>query len=213
MTKKNITYYSKKEERLNVISHFVGLVLSVFATILLALKAISKNDIVYFISYLVFGFSMIILYTASTVYHASREPSLRNKLNIFDHASIFLLIAGTYTPFTLITLKGTVGWWVFGVTWTIAIVGIILKLFFTGRYNKLSTSMYVFMGWIIIFAINPLIKNLSTQGLKWLLAGGVFYTIGAVLYSIPNIKYNHAIFHVFVLIGSFSHFMAVYFWV
>jgi hemolysin III len=213
MTKKNITFYPKEEEKLNVISHFIGLVLSILGTILLALKAISKNDIVYSISYLVFGFSMIILYTASTVYHASKEPSLRKKLNIFDHASIFLLIAGTYTPFTLITLKGTVGWWVFGVTWTIAIVGIILKLFFTGRYNKLSTSMYVFMGWIIIFAINSLIKNLSTQGLKWLLAGGVFYTIGAVLYSIPKIKYNHAIFHVFVLIGSFSHFMAVYFWV
>ena len=209
----NITYYPKTEEKLNVISHFIGLVLSIVATILLVLKAIRKDDALYVISFTVFGVSLMTLYTASTIYHASKEPNLRKKLNIFDHAAIFLLIAGSYTPFVLITLKGVVGWWIFGITWFIAISGIILKLFYTGKYDKLSTAMYISMGWIIVFAIKPLLENLAPQGLKWLFAGGVFYTIGAILYSIPKLKYNHAIFHLFVLLGSFSHFMAVYFWV
>lgn len=210
---KNLSYYHKTEEKINVISHLIGLVLSIVATILLILKAIKNDNSLYFVSFTVFGLSLITLYAASTLYHASKKPNLRRKLNIFDHAAIFLLIAGTYTPFVLITLKGVVGWWLFGITWFIALIGIILKLFYTGRYDKLSTAMYVFMGWIIIFAIKSLLENLPPQGLKWLLAGGVFYTVGAVLYSIPKLKYNHAIFHVFVLLGSFSHFMAVYFWV
>jgi hemolysin III len=210
---KNLSYYHKTEEKINVISHLIGLVLSIVATILLILKAIKNDNSLYFVSFTVFGLGLITLYAASTLYHASKKPNLRRKLNIFDHAAIFLLIAGTYTPFVLITLKGVVGWWLFGITWFIALIGIILKLFYTGRYDKLSTAMYVFMGWIIIFAIKSLLENLPPQGLKWLLAGGVFYTVGAVLYSIPKLKYNHAIFHVFVLLGSFSHFMAVYFWV
>jgi len=210
---KNLNYYQKTEEKLNVISHFIGLLLSVLATVLLIIKALAKKDNLYLISFTVFGLSLITLYTASTVYHATKEPNLRKKLNIFDHAAIFLLIAGTYTPFVLITLKGVVGWWIFGITWFIAVTGIILKLFYTGKYDKLSTAMYIFMGWIIIFAIKPLMHNLPTEGLRWLFVGGIFYTIGAILYSIPKIKYNHAIFHIFVLLGSFSHFMAIYFWV
>ena len=210
---KNLTYYHKTEETLNVITHFIGLVLSIIGTVFLLLKASSKNNTLYLVSFAVFGFSLITLYTASTIYHASKDASLRKKLNIFDHAAIFLLIAGTYTPFTLITLKGKIGWWIFGITWLIAITGIILKLFYTGKYDKLSTAMYIFMGWIIVFAIKPLLENLFPEGIKWLFAGGVFYTVGAILYSIPKIKYNHAIFHLFVLLGSFSHFMAVYFWV
>ncbi len=181
--------------------------------VFLLLKANSKNDTLYLVSFAVFGISLITLYTASTIYHASKDASLRKKLNIFDHAAIFLLIAGTYTPFTLITLKGRIGWIIFGITWLIAITGIILKLFYTGKYDKLSTAMYIFMGWIIVFAIKPLLENLPPEGIKWLFAGGVFYTVGAILYSTPKIKYNHAIFHLFVLLGSFSHFMAVYFWV
>ena len=210
---KNLTYYHKTEETLNIITHFIGLVLSSIGTVFLLLKASSKNNILYLVSFAVFGISLITLYTASTIYHASKDANLRKKLNIFDHAAIFLLIAGTYTPFTLITLKGKIGWIIFGITWLIAITGIILKLFFTGKYDKLSTAMYIFMGWIIVFAIKPLLENLSPEGIKWLFAGGIFYTVGAILYSIPKIKYNHAIFHVFVLLGSFSHFMAVYFWV
>ncbi|PLX50213.1 MAG: hemolysin D, partial [Desulfobacteraceae bacterium] len=132
---------------------------------------------------------------------------------IIDHASIYVLIAGTYTPFTLVVLDGTIGWVIFGISWGLALTGIILKLFFTGKYNLISTIMYVLMGWVIIFAIKPLIKNLPLEGLLWLVTGGISYTIGATLYSIKKIELNHAIFHMFVLMGSFCHFMSVFFYV
>ena len=138
---------------------------------------------------------------------------LRKRLKIFDHAAIYVLIAGTYTPFTLITLNGTIGWVIFGVSWGMALIGIILKFFFTGKYKSISTLMYILMGWMIVFAIKPLIDSLALEGLNWLIAGGVSYTIGAVLYSIEKIKFNHAIFHIIVLIGSFCHFISVFFYV
>ena len=134
-------------------------------------------------------------------------------MNIIDHVSIYVLIAGTYTPFTLVTLKGAIGWVIFGISWGLALMGIILKLFFTGKYDLISTIMYVFMGWVIVFAIKPLIHHLPLEGLLWLFAGGISYTIGAILYSINKIKFNHAIFHVLVLIGSFCHFVSVFFYV
>jgi len=213
MDKKHLTYYNSLEEKLNVITHGVGLVLSVVALVLLILHANEMGTSRHIVSFTIFGTSLILLYSASTFYHYSQTPRLRRKLNILDHASIYILIAGTYTPFTLVTLKGTLGWTIFGITWGIALVGVLLKLFYTGKYDKISTIAYVGMGWIIIFAVKPLIANLPLNGLYWLLAGGIFYTIGAVLYSIKKIKYNHAIFHVFVLLGSFSHFMAIYFYV
>ena len=213
MNKKYLTYYSKQEELLNVISHGLGFLLSCIATALLVKKALVEDDTIQLISFSVFGISLMLLYAASTIYHYVQEPSLRKKLNILDHAAIFVLIAGTYTPFTLVTLQGWIGWTIFGIVWTIALVGVILKLFYTGRYEKASTIAYVGMGWVIIFAIKPLINALATEGLYWLMAGGVFYTVGAVLYSIKNLKYNHAIFHLFVLLGSFSHFMTVYYYV
>ena len=213
MDLENITFYDKKEEKLNVISHAFGLLLSVVALILLVVKASIYGNVWHIVSFSIYGTSLIVLYAASTFYHASTTPKIRHRLNIFDHTSIYILIAGTYTPFTLVVLNGWVGWTIFGISWGIALIGVILKLFFTGRYDKISTIAYVLMGWVIVFAIKPLIGNLSTEGLIWLLAGGIFYTIGAVLFSIPKIKYNHAIFHIFVLLGSFSHFMAVYFYV
>ena len=124
-------------------------------------------------------------------------------MNIFDHAAIYVLIAGTYTPFTILVLEGPLGWNIFGLTWTFALTGIILKLFYTGRFDKLSTALYLLMGWQIMFVINPLMERFSTEGLQLLFAGGVFYTIGAVLYSIKKLPYNHAIFHVFVLLAPF----------
>jgi hemolysin III len=134
-------------------------------------------------------------------------------LKIIDHASIYVLIAGTYTPFTLVTLNGTIGWVIFGTSWGLALTGIILKLFFTGKYSQISTIMYVLMGWIIVFAIKPLFNNLPVEGLLWLFVGGLFYTIGAIVYSIKKINFNHAIFHIFVLSGSFSHFISVFLYV
>lgn len=213
MKNKHLTYYNSTEEKLNVITHFIGLLLSIAALVLLVLHASYNGNSRHIVSFTIFGASLILLYSASTIYHYVQKPELRRKLNILDHASIYVLIAGTYTPFTLVTLKGALGWTIFGITWGIALIGIFFKLFYTGRFDKISTIAYVAMGWIIIFAIKPLIDTLPINGLYWLFAGGIFYTLGAVLYSIKKVPYNHAIFHVFVLLGSFSHFMAVYFYV
>ncbi len=205
--------YAPLEEKLNVYSHGLGLLLSIAALVLLVFKAATDGSPWRIVSFSIFGVSLIVLYTASTVFHNAKTPILRKRLNIFDHASIYVLIAGSYTPFTLVTLNGTFGWVLFGISWGIAIAGIILKLFYTGKYEKASTIAYVLMGWMIVFAIKPLLANLSSEGLFWLVSGGIFYTIGAVLYSINKLKFNHFIFHIFVLIGSFCHFMAVYFYV
>ncbi len=214
MTKnKHLTYYPTTEEKINILTHGLGLLLSIAALVLLVIHASTHGTARHIVSFTIFGASLILLYSASTLYHYSQKPDIRRKLNILDHASIYVLIAGTYTPFTLITLKGWLGWTIFGITWGIAIIGVFFKLFYTGRFDKISTIAYVAMGWIIIFAVKPLIENLPLNGLYWLLAGGIFYTIGAVLYSVKKIKFNHAIFHVFVLLGSFSHFMAIYFYV
>lgn len=208
-----IEYYSPIEEKINIISHTTGFILSIVAFVPLVMHASLHGDVWQIVSFSIFGASLIILYGASTLYHSAKNPLLRNKLNIIDHASIYVLIAGTYTPFTLVTLKGTIGWVIFGISWGLALTGIILKLFFTGKYDLISTIMYVFMGWVIVFAIKPLIHHLPFEGLLWLFAGGISYTIGAILYSIKKIKFNHAVFHILVLIGSFCHFVSVFFYV
>ncbi|QHI37850.1 hypothetical protein IMCC3317_32330 [Kordia antarctica] len=210
---KEAVYYSPLEEKLNIISHGIGVILGVIALLFLVTHAVQEGEAVHVVSFTIYGLSIIILYLASTLYHKAIKPNLRNRLRIFDHAAIYLLIAGTYTPFALVTLKGTTGWIIFGTVWAFAAIGITLKLFFTGKFDKLSTMMYVFMGWIIVFAIKPLIANLSYEGLFWLMAGGIAYTIGAILYSIRKLPFNHAIFHIFVLIGSICHFISVYFYV
>ena len=208
-----IKYYSPVEERLNIISHTLGFVLSVIALFLLISHAFLNGSALHIISFSMFGISLIILYLASTLYHRATIPELRSKLRVFDHASIYILIAGTYTPFALISLNGELGWIVFGLSWGIATIGVILKLFFTGKYKLISTLMYLFMGWMIVFFINPLMDSLSDDGFIWLAAGGVFYTVGAVLYGIKKIPFNHAIFHLFVLSGSIAHFISVYYYV
>ena len=202
--------YSEKEEKLNVLTHAFGLLLSIIGLPFLLLKSIHFNGFWKPISIVIFGISLVILYAASTFYHASKDPKIRRKLNIFDHAAIYVLIAGTYSPFTIIVLEGSLGWIIFGCTWAFALVGIILKLFYTGRYDKISTIMYILMGWQIILVINPLIDVFSPEGVQLLFAGGVFYTVGALIYSSKKIKYNHAIFHVFVLLGSACHYICVY---
>lgn len=207
-----IKKYSPREEFLNIWSHKIALVLSIIGTILLIVKgfdSINRSDT---IIYTLYGLSMIILFAASTLYHSAKEPEKRLKLKIFDHAAIYFLIAGSYTPFCLIGLQGAWGWSIFGIAWSIGIAGMVLKLFFTGRFNLLSTISYVAMGWVVVIAIKPLINSLSGDALFWLSAGGVFYTVGAVLYSIKSIPLNHAIFHFFVVGGAISHYIAVYFY-
>ncbi|WNW01042.1 hemolysin III family protein [Tenacibaculum sp. HL-MS23] len=202
--------YSNTEEKLNVLTHGFGLLLSIIVLPFLVLKSLEYQGFWQTISFVIYGLSLIILYAASTFYHAAKKPKLRRKLNIFDHAAIYVLIAGSYTPFCLVVLPGQTGWYMFIFVWLFALTGVILKLFFTGRFDKLSTALYLIMGWQVVFLIKPLMNNLSYDGLFYLIAGGVFYTIGAILYSIKKVPYNHAIFHVFVLLGSFSHFWAIY---
>ena len=208
-----IKYYSPKEEKINIISHATGFILSIVALVLLVAHASMHGNVWHIVSFSIFGISLIILYAASTFYHSAKKPELRKKMRIIDHASIYVLIAGTYTPFTLITLKGTIGLVILFTVWGLALTGIILKLFFTGKYKLISTLTYIFIGSVIVFAIKPLFNNLSLEGLLWLFAGGMAYIFGAILYSIKNIKFNHAVFHVFVLIASGCYFVSVFFYV
>ena len=211
--KTNIQFYSPTEEKLNIWSHAFGIFLSIIALVLLILKAVQQDNIWMMISFPIFGVSLILLYLASTLYHASKEPQKRFKLKVFDHAAIYVLIAGSYTPFTLVSLNGETGWLIFSMVWVMAFTGIILKLFFTGRFKVISTAMYVLMGWLIVFYFQDLTAHLHEKGVFYLILGGVLYTIGAILYSIKKIKFNHAIFHFFVLAGSFCHFLSIYLYV
>jgi len=208
-----VKFYLPLEENINIISHAIGFLLSSIATALLVIYASLDGSVWHIVSFSMYGVSLMLAFAASTIYHRAKIPALRKRLRVFDHAAIYVLIAGTYTPFTLVTLNGAIGWGLFAVTWGMAVTGIILKLFYTGRFRILSTLMYVLMGWIIIFAIKPLMDNLPPEGLVWLVAGGVAYTVGAILYSIKKIKFNHAIFHIFVLLGAACHFVSVFFYV
>lgn len=209
----NVKYYSPLEEKINIASHAVGFILSIVGLMLLVVYASLYGNVWHIISFSIFGVSLMIAFAASTIYHSAKKPEIRSRLRVFDHASIYVLIGGTYTPITLVALGGTIGWVFFSITWALALTGICLKLFFTGKYKLLSTLMYVFMGWLIIFAIKPLSNNLSSEGLTWLVIGGLAYTVGAILYSIKKIKFNHTIFHIFVLLGSASHFIMVFFYI
>ena len=198
-----------EEERLNVITHAFGFIIAFFASIFLLYNGFKEGIHLKFISYLVYCIGLLTLYLASTLYHGATNPKRKKLLNIFDHSAIYLLIAGTYTPITLLSIKGVWGLAILLTVWATALFGIILKLYFTGRYQKISTVTYVLMGWVIIIAIKPLINSMVLPGLMWLLAGGLFYTFGAALYQRKSMKYNHVIFHIFVLLGSLCHYMVI----
>ncbi|WP_255554282.1 PAQR family membrane homeostasis protein TrhA [Mesonia aestuariivivens] len=207
------SYYSQTEERINVISHGFGLLLSLIGMVCLVKKALLLESSMYFTTSIIYSLSLVILYGASTFYHAAKNKVLRARLNIFDHASIYLLIAGTYTPFMLVTLSGDLGILLFVIVWALAFIGIFLKLFYTGRFKLISTLMYIGMGWLVIFAFKPLLHQLAIEGVWWLFAGGIFYTFGALLFMWKKLKFNHAIFHFFVLAGSICHYLAIYYYV
>ena len=205
--------YSKTEEILNVATHGMGFLMSVAALIILVIFASLYGNAWHIVSFSIYGASLVILYLASTAFHLVQKQKIRNWLNVFDHISIYLLIAGTYTPFLLVTLRGPWGWSFFGIVWGLAIAGIVLKLFFTGRFSLVSTIIYVALGWIILIAISPLSNALSFDGLMWLLAGGICYSVGAVFFLLNKLPFNHAIFHVLVVAGSACHFVAVFWYV
>lgn len=211
--KYNARLYPKNEEILNVITHGLGFLLSIAALVILVVFASMYGNAWHVVSFSIYGATLVTLYLASTLFHMTRKQSLRNKLNVFDHAAIYFLIAGTYTPFLLVTIRGPWGWSLFGVIWGLAILGLLYKIFFMGKYDILSALIYVIMGWLIIIAIKPMNENLPPEAMWWLLGGGIAYSIGVVFYLINKIPYNHAIFHIWVLLGSFAHFFTVFFYV
>jgi len=203
---------TKLEEQLNAWSHGIGVVLGVLGLVLLIINVNKERPFDLF-SVIVYGLSIIILFTASTLYHSVVDEKKKHYFRIVDHISIYLLIAGSYTPVLLILLADSLGWTLFWIVWGIALFGVILKLFFTGRFEAFSTSLYLVMGWLIVFDFANLSDAIGPNGLFWLFAGGLFYTVGIVFYAIQKIPFNHVIWHVFVLAGAISHFLMVYYYV
>ena len=201
--------YSRAEELANVLTHGLGAVAALAGGAVMVLLAALHGDAWQLAGAITFGVCLLALYVASTLYHAAPTPVAKARLKVLDHCAIYLLIAGTYTPFTLVGLRGPWGWGLFAAIWGLALAGVVFKLFSAGRFRVLSTSIYIGMGWLVLLAIKPLVGALSTWELGWLLAGGIFYTAGTVFYHRPSMRYSHAVWHLFVLAGSVSHFLAV----
>ncbi len=202
-------HYSLKEEIASSVIHGAGAVLSVAGLTALVIYASLYGSAKHIVASAVFGAALVFLYTSSTLYHGFRSARLKHIFRIIDHSCIYLLIAGTYTPFTLVTLEGPVGWSLFGIIWGLAAAGIVFQIFFVHRFKLLATLAYIGMGWLVIFAIKPLINAMPAGGLVLITAGGLAYTLGAVFYLIKRIPFNHAVWHVFVLAGSACHYFAV----
>ena len=212
----NDKFYSPREERANYLTHGFGVLMSLTATVILLRRAIEANNNIALLGYALFGFGMIVCMSASTIYHFVQGPVLKSKLRHFDHAAIYLLIASSYSPFTLILLRDTPfwGWFIFVLVWFIALVGIIISFRPLKRNSHLKTASYVLMGLIVLVAFKPLIAVAQAQdamdAVIWLIAGGIFYIAGAVIYATAKREFVHAIFHVFVLLGLSSHIYAAY---
>jgi hemolysin III len=203
---------TKLEEKLNALSHGIGALLGIAGLVLLLVFNQHKNSYS-LLSVIIYGISLIVLFAASTLYHSVHNEKKKHYFRIVDHISIYLLIAGTYTPVVLIALQDSLGWELFWMVWGIAAIGTVLKLFFTGKYDLLSTLLYLIMGWLIIFDFSNLSDALGSNGVLLLFAGGLFYTIGIVFYVIERIPYNHVIWHLFVLGGAICHFFMIFFFV
>ncbi len=204
---------SPREELANAISHGAGFVASLIGLPFLVLSAATRGERAALVGASVFGAALVALYAASTLYHAVSHPTLKQKMRVLDHAAIYLLIAGTYTPFTLGVLRGRWGWTLFGIVWTLAALGVLFKVVFgSGAMSKLSTIVYVAMGWVAIIAAKPLMANMESAGLMLLVGGGLFYTGGVVFYVDKRRSWTHPVWHLFVLGGSLCHYFAVLFY-
>lgn len=205
--------YSLGEEIANSITHGIGIVLAIAALGVLATFASLYGNVWHIVSVCVYGTTMILLYTASTLYHSIQHPRAKNILQTLDHSAIFLLIAGTYTPFTLVSLRGPWGWSLFGVIWGLAVMGMLFQLSNLKHWRTASIVLYICMGWAVIVAIKPLIANVASGGIVLLVLGGVAYTSGVLFYKQKQLKYHHAVWHLFVLAGSILHFLAIFLYV
>ena len=201
--------YTTSEEVANSLTHAIGAALSVAGLSVLVSLAARNGDAWRVVSFSIYGASLVTLYLASTFYHSFQQPGLKRVLRVVDHSSIYLLIAGTYTPFTLVTLRGPAGWAIFGIMWALALAGIIFKVFLTGRFRIVSVGIYVMMGWFVVFVLKLALEAVPPAGMLWLLAGGLAYTFGIVFYAWKKMPYNHAVWHLFVMAGSALHFFAI----
>jgi hemolysin III len=198
-----------REEVASALTHGVGVAGSMVGGAVLVTLAWPAGEVWEIVGAVVFSATLLLLYSASTLFHAARDLALRARLQVLDHCAIFLLIAGTYTPFTLVSLRGPWGWTLFGTVWTLALAGVVFKLFLTGRYRRLSTALYLGMGWMAVVAARPLLEALPVGVLAWTVVGGLCYTAGTLFYHSDRVPYAHAIWHLFVLGGSTCHFFAV----
>ena len=201
--------YTVGEEIFNSVSHGVGVLLSIAALVLLIIFAAIYSDGYGLASALVYGISLILLYTMSMVYHIVQNKTAKKVLRIFDHCSIFILIAGTYTPYLLVSMRGTLGWTIFGIIWGVTVIGILMNAISLEKFRVLSLICYVLMGWGIILSIKPLAQNLPLTGLILLLVGGLVYTVGVVFYVLKKYRYMHSVWHLFVLAGSIFHYFSI----
>ncbi|MDP4097574.1 hemolysin III family protein [Paenibacillus sp. P96] len=205
----NTHTYSRREEVANAITHGIGVLLSIAALVLLIVTSATHGTAWHVVSFTVYGITMLLLYTNSTLLHMLKEGKAKDLFEILDHSCIYLFIAGTYTPFLLTAVRGTLGWSLFGVIWGIALFGVVFKAFFTKKFLFMSTLFYLAMGWLIVIVWNPLVAVIPHTGIVLLAAGGVLYTLGTVFYVWKAFPYHHAVWHVFVLGGSVLHFFAV----
>ncbi|PAV25692.1 channel protein (hemolysin III family) [Tamilnaduibacter salinus] len=203
--------YPVIEELINWLTHGIAALCSVAGMVVLIVLASQEANPWKIVSFSIYGTSMTLLFLASTLYHAARKPRARRLFKMFDHCAIFLLIAGTYTPFLLVNLRGAVGWTLFGIIWTLALGGILLKLIYGHRHKALQVTVYLLMGWLIVFASAELAASVNSTGLWLVVAGGITYTLGVVFYVTHAIPFNHAIWHLFVIGGAACHFFAVFF--
>jgi len=198
-----------RDEIASALTHGLGAAAALAGGAVLITLAAIHGDVWQLGASIVFGVTLLLLYLASTLYHSIQHPIAKGRLKVFDHCAIYLLIAGTYTPFTLIGLRGPWGWSMFAAIWTLAFAGVVFKLYYTGRFKKLSTLIYIAMGWLVLVAIKPMLSSLDVWTLGWLLAGGLFYTLGTYFYHRESIPYAHAIWHLFCIAGSVCHYVAV----
>ena len=213
MSEISLPKYTKAEEIMNAVTHGIGIALSIAGLVILVVFAALYGDAWKVVASSIYGASMIVLYTASTLYHSFSKTKAAKKLNMFDHISIYYLIAGSYTPFMLVNLRGAWGWSIFGVIWACAITGTILKIIYGNNFRKISTIIYLAMGWMILIAIYPFVKNVELGGVILLAAGGLSYSFGVIFYKWKSLPFNHAIWHLFVLAGTVLQFFAVLFYV
>ncbi len=202
---------SRGEEIANSVSHGLGFLAALISAPLLIITASRQGNTADIVGMTIFAATMVLMYLCSTLYHALPQESIKRIFRVFDHCSIYLLIAGTYTPFTLSLLSGAWGWIMLGSVWSLALVGIMLKTAGGMRFPKLSTALYLVMGWLIVFAVKPLWQAMPHAGLYWLLGGGLAYTVGVAFYATGHrVRYGHFVWHLFVLVGTASHFIAVF---